>query len=55
VTRETSAADWTQSIPVGKVTSFTLDIAKDNLQFGVRAVDKAGRRSPVGFPVTVTT
>jgi hypothetical protein len=55
VTRETSAADWTQSIPVGKVTSVTLDIAKDNLQFGVRAVDKAGRRSPVGFPVTVTT
>jgi hypothetical protein len=55
VTRETSAADWTQSIPVGNVPSVTLDIAKDNLQFGVRAVDKAGHRSPVGFPVTVTT
>jgi hypothetical protein len=55
VTRETSAADWTQSIPVGNVTSVTLDIAKDNLQFGVRAVDKAGHRSPVGFPTTVTT
>src|ERR1700722_10762201 len=55
VTRETSAADWTQAIPVGNVTSVTLDIAKDNLQFGVRAVDKAGHRSPVGFPVTVTT
>ncbi len=55
VTRETSAPDWTQSIPVGNVTTVTLDIAKDNLQFGVRAVDKAGHRSPVGFPVTVTT
>jgi hypothetical protein len=55
VTRETSAPDWTQAIPVGNVTSVTLDIAKDNLQFGVRAVDKAGHRSPVGFPVTVTT
>jgi hypothetical protein len=55
VTRETSASDWTQSIPVGNVTSVTLDIAKDNLQFGVRAIDKAGHRSPVGFPVTVTT
>src|ERR1700729_2804228 len=55
VTRETSASDWTQAIPVGNVTSVTLDIAKDNLQFGVRAVDKAGHRSPVGFPVTVTT
>jgi hypothetical protein len=55
VTRETTAPDWTVAIPVGNVTSVTLDIAKDNLQFGVRAVDKAGHRSPVGFPVTVTT
>jgi hypothetical protein len=55
VTRETSTPDWTQAIPVGNVTSVTLDIAKDNLQFGVRAVDKAGHRSPVGFPTTVTT
>jgi hypothetical protein len=55
VTRETNAPDWTEAIPVGNVTSVTLDIAKDNLQFGVRAVDKAGHRSPVGFPVTVTT
>ena len=55
VTRESTVPDWTQAIPVGNVTSVTLDIAKDNLQFGVRAVDKAGHRSPVGFPVTVTT
>jgi hypothetical protein len=55
VTRETSASDWTQAIPIGNVTTVTLDIAKDNLQFGVRAVDKAGHRSPVGFPVTVAT
>jgi hypothetical protein len=51
----TNTTDWTQAIPVGNVTSVTPDIAKDNLQFGVRAVDKAGHRSPVGFPVTVTT
>jgi hypothetical protein len=55
VTRETSAPDWTDAIAVGNVTSVTLDIAKDNLQFGVRAVDQAGHRSPVGFPATVTT
>lgn len=55
VTRETSAPDWTGAIAVGNVTSVTLDIAKDNLQFGVRAVDQAGHRSPVGFPATVTT
>ena len=50
-----AAPDWTDAIAVGNVTSVTLDIAKDNLQFGVRAVDKAGHRSPVGFPVTVST
>jgi hypothetical protein len=55
VTRETSVPDWTDAIAVGNVTSVTLDIAKDNLQFGVCAVDQAGHRSPVGFPVTVTT
>jgi hypothetical protein len=55
VTRETSAPDWTGAISVGNVTSVTLDVAKDNMQFGVRAVDQAGHRSPVGFPATVTT
>jgi hypothetical protein len=55
VTRETSAADWTDAIDVGHVTTVTLNIAKDNVQFGLRAVDQAGRRSPVAFPQTVTT
>ena len=50
VTRETTAADWASAINVGNVTSVTLDIAKDNVQFGLRAVDTAGRRSPVAFP-----
>ena len=50
VLRETTAADWTSTIDVGDVTAVTLDIAKDNVQFGVRAVDKAGHRSPVAFP-----
>jgi peptidase M28-like protein len=51
--RETTAADWTDAIDVGNVTTITLDIAKDNVQFGVRAVDQAGHRSPVAFPRTV--
>jgi hypothetical protein len=55
VMRETTAPDWTSAIKVGNVTTATLDIAKDNLQFGVRAVDTAGNRSPVAFPKTVTT
>ncbi len=55
VMRETTDPDWTQAIPVGNVTSVTLNIAKDNVQFGVRAVDQDFNRSPVGFPQTVTT
>jgi hypothetical protein len=50
VMRETTAADWTGAIDVGNVTTVTLDISKDNVQFGVRAVDQAGHRSPVAFP-----
>src|SRR5215472_2443710 len=55
VVRQTTNPDWTQAIPVGNVTSVTLNIAKDNVQFGVRAVDQQGNRSPVAFPQTVTT
>ena len=55
VTRETTVPDWTETIPVGNVTSVMLDIAKDNVQFGVRAVDSNGNRSPVGFPTTTTS
>jgi hypothetical protein len=51
VMRETTSPDWTGAIDVGNVTTVTLDISKDNVQFGVRAVDQAGRRSPVAFPV----
>jgi hypothetical protein len=53
VMRETTAADWTSAIDVGNVTAITLDISKDNVQFGVRAVDQAGHRSPVAFPAAV--
>ena len=53
VLRETTESDWTQALPVGNVTSVTLDISKDNVQFGVRAVDKNGNRSPVVFPQAV--
>jgi Peptidase family M28 len=55
VTRETTSPDWTTAIDAGNVTTVTLDIAKDNVQFGVRAVDQDGKRSPVAFPQVVTT
>ena len=50
VMRETTAPDWTSAIGVGNVTAVTLDISKDNVQFGLRAIDKAGHRSPAAFP-----
>jgi hypothetical protein len=53
VMRETTEADWTSAIPVGNVTSVTLNISKDNVQFGIRAVDQNGNRSPVAFPRAV--
>lgn len=51
VWRETVAPVWTHTRKVGNVTRYTLKgISKDNFFVGVRAVDKAGRRSPVAFP-----
>jgi hypothetical protein len=50
VQRETTVPDWTSAIPVGNVTTVTLDISKDNVQFGLRAIDTDGNRSPVAFP-----
>ena len=51
VWRETNQPFWTNSQPVGAVTNFTMkEMSKDNYFFGVRAVDKAGNKSPVVFP-----
>jgi len=54
VMRETTTPEWTSATNVGNVTTVTLDVSKDNVQFGIRAVDTNGRRSPVAFPTTVT-
>jgi hypothetical protein len=51
VYRETTAPEWENVINVGDVTTSTVDISKDNVFVGVRAVDSAGRHSPVAFPV----
>ncbi|HKX83505.1 MAG TPA: M20/M25/M40 family metallo-hydrolase [Pyrinomonadaceae bacterium] len=51
VWRDTTAAGWTNAVFVGKVTSYTAKArSKDNVFFGVRAVDKAGNKSPVVYP-----
>ncbi|WP_030440081.1 M20/M25/M40 family metallo-hydrolase [Actinoplanes subtropicus] len=48
--RETTAPDWTNSRFVGDVTTYTIDLSKDNVLFGVRSVDQAGNRSPAAAP-----
>jgi len=51
VWRETTEAVWTDSKPVGNVTTFTMKgMSKDNYFFGVRSVDKDGNKSPVSYP-----
>jgi hypothetical protein len=52
--RETTSPEWTDAVPVGNVTSATVDLSKDNVFLGVRAVDSDGHRSPVAFPVPVS-
>ena len=51
VWRDTTAPEWTDAVNVGNVTSFVMKSrSKDNYFFGVRAVDKAGNKSPVVYP-----
>lgn len=51
VWRDTTAAEWTNTKFVGNVTNYTArNMSKDNYFFGIRAVDKAGNRSPVVYP-----
>ena len=51
VWRSSTEPDWTHRIPVGNVTTATINLSKDNVFFGVRAVDRDGHYSPVAFPV----
>jgi hypothetical protein len=44
------AAEWQRVIAVGDVTQVTIDLSKDNVFFGIRAVNRDGLRSPVAFP-----
>lgn len=51
VWRPTLQDDWTNVVDAGKATRAVVNLSKDNVFFGVRAVDAAGHRSPVAFPV----
>jgi len=45
VRRATSAPDWERAEAVGGATRATVKVSKDNVIFGVRALDAAGHRS----------
>jgi hypothetical protein len=51
VWRDTTDPLWSHALRVGNVTTVTLNgMNPDNFQFGVRAIDSQGHRSPVAFP-----
>jgi hypothetical protein len=51
VWRETTAPLWQGSRFVGKVTNARIDMSKDNVLYGVQAVDKDGNVSPATYPL----
>jgi hypothetical protein len=55
VWRETSAPDWQRSVLIHTADSapfsYTVPVSKDNVIFGVRAVDAAGHRSIAATPI----
>ncbi|HTD04352.1 MAG TPA: aminopeptidase, partial [Undibacterium sp.] len=50
VWRDTTAADWQHALYVGNVTEYTVNVSKDNVFFGVQAVDKDGNVSVATYP-----
>ncbi|KAK3707505.1 hypothetical protein LTR37_012147 [Vermiconidia calcicola] len=51
VWRPTGNLQWTHSLDVGNVRSVTVNLPKDDLQFGVRAVGEDGKKSPAVLPL----
>ncbi|WP_139981389.1 M28 family metallopeptidase [Nocardioides litoris] len=50
VWRPTAEPLWQRVVPVGRATEATIDLSKDNVVLGVRAVGRDGHRSPAVFP-----
>jgi hypothetical protein len=51
VWRDTTAPLWQGAKFVGNVTTYRVDQSKDNLLFGVQAVDRDGNVSPATYPL----
>ena len=50
VWRPSGALQWTHSLAVGNVGTATVNLSKDDVQFGIRAVGANGKKSPAVFP-----
>jgi hypothetical protein len=50
VWRDTASPDWQFYSSTGGDTHATIPVSKDNVIFGIRAVNAAGQRSPAAFP-----
>lgn len=48
--RPTNAPFWTHVVPVGNVNTARINLSKDNVIFGIRAVGENGYASPATFP-----
>jgi hypothetical protein len=53
VWRPSGALQWTHSLSVGNIGTATVHLSKDDVQFGIRAVGKDGKKSPAVFPLPV--
>jgi len=53
VYRPSGALQWTHAVDVGNVGEVTLNLGKDDFQFGVRAVGNDGLKSPAVFPLPI--
>lgn len=50
VWRPTNAPFWTHYVPIGNVLTYTVNLSKDNVVFGIRSAGVGGYRSPAVFP-----
>ncbi len=50
VWRDTTAAEWQHALYVGNVTEYKMNLSKDNVFFGVQAVDRDGNVSVATYP-----
>lgn len=51
VWRYSGALQWSHSLRLGKVNKTTINLSKDNVQFGIRAVGHNGMKSPAVLPL----